>query len=228
MRQSLKAAALAILIVGCSGDSITSNPYTPPPGQPVVRDPIVFVHGFQSSGAIWTTMINSFIADGWPASRLNAWSYDSNQSNATIALQLKTVVEGILTSTGAAKVDIVSHSMGGLSSRYFAKNLGGDSEIDAWVSLGGPNHGTTTANLCSLESCIEMRPGSAFLLALNADDETPGTPRYATWWSACDQVTTPQESVVLTGAVNTQTACLQHSQLYLDAAVYQQVRDWVK
>lgn len=309
MRQSLKAAALAILIAGCSGDSITTDPYTPPGGQAVVssitlspdggsiypsrtlqltattkdaqggvlsgravafsssndgvaavttsglvsaatfgtatitassegvtasvtvkvlRHPIVFVHGFQSSGAIWGTMINSFVADGWPASGLNAWTYDTNQSNATIAQQLKTFVEGILTSTGAAKVDIITHSMGGLSSRYFAKNLGGAAEIDAWVSLGGPNHGTTTANLCGIEPCLEMRPGSVFLTALNSDDETPGPPRYATWWSSCDQAITPQMTVVLTGATNTQTACLQHTQLYGDATVYQQVRDWVK
>lgn len=194
----------------------------------VLRDPIVFVHGFQSSGGIWGTMIGRFVTDGWPASQMYALSYDSNQSNATIALQIKTAVDNVITSTGAAKVDIVTHSMGGLSSRYFLKNLVGDSVTDGWVSLAGPNHGTTTANLCSLVSCIEMRPGSAFLTELNAGDETPGSPRYATWWSMCDQVTTPQQSVVLVGATNTETACLQHSQFYGDATVYQQVRDWVK
>ncbi len=173
-------------------------------------------------------MTGRFVSDGWPASQMNILSYDSNQSNAAIAGQVRTAVENVLTSTGAAKVDIVTHSMGGLSSRYFLKNLGGDSETDAWVSLGGPNHGTTTANLCSLVSCIEMRPGSTFLAELNAGDETPGAPRYATWWSSCDQVTTPQESVALAGATNIQTACLQHSQFYADATVYQQVRDWVK
>lgn len=194
----------------------------------VLHDPIIFVHGFQSSGAIWGTMIGWFVSDGWPASQMYAVSYDSNQSNVTIAGQLETAVENVLTSTGAAKVDIVTHSMGGLSSRYFLKNLGGDSETDAWVSLAGPNHGTSTANLCGSVSCLEMRPGSIFLTELNAGDETPGTPRYGTWWSNCDQVTTPQQSVILSGATNTQTACLQHSQLYADAAVYQQVRDWVK
>jgi triacylglycerol lipase len=194
----------------------------------VLHDPIVFVHGFQSSGAIWGTMMSWFVSDGWQASQMTAWSYDSNQSNVTIAGQLKTLVESVLSSTGAAKVDIVTHSMGGLSSRYFLRNLGGDTETDGWVSLAGPNHGTTTANLCGSASCLEMRPGSAFLTDLNAGDETPGAPRYATWWSTCDQVTTPQQSVILAGAANTQTACLQHSQFYSDMTVYQQVRDWVK
>jgi triacylglycerol lipase len=72
-----------------------------------------------------------------------------------------------------------------------------------------------------------MVPGSSFLTALNAIDETWGTPRYATWWSPCDEVINPRDSALLSGAINTQTTCLQHSQLYQDATVYAQVRDWV-
>ncbi len=194
----------------------------------VRHDPIIFVHGFESSGAIWTTMINRLTTDGWADTPLVTWTYDSNQSNSSIAAILQTKVDSLLSATGATKLDIIAHSMGGLSSRYFARSLGGSDKIDAFVSLATPNHGTTTANLCGLVSCLEMRPGSAFLTALNADDETPGSPRYATWWTPCDQVTTPPQSVILTGATNTQTACIGHSDMYSDATVYQQVRDWVK
>ena len=73
-----------------------------------------------------------------------------------------------------------------------------------------------------------MVPGSAFLNALNATDETWGAPRYAAWWSPCDEVINPRDSALLSGgALNTQTACLQHSQLHQDATVYAQVREWV-
>lgn len=194
----------------------------------VKHDPILFVHGFASSGQIWGTMISSLVADGWLSSDMTNWSYDTTISNATIGQQIKSKVDSITSATGALKVDIITHSMGGLSSRYYARNLGGSDKIEAWVSLGGPNHGTTTANLCGLQSCLEMQPGSAFLTALNTGDETPGTPRYGTWWTPCDQVTTPPESVILSGATNTQTACLGHSELYQNAAVYSQVRDHVK
>ncbi len=194
----------------------------------VKHDPILFVHGFASSGQIWGTMIGWLVADGWTSSDLTNWSYDTTISNETVAQQIKTKVDSIATATGAPKVDIITHSMGGLSSRYYARNLGGSDRIDAWVSLGGPNHGTTTANFCGPASCLEMRPGSEFLTALNAGDETPGTPRYATWWTPCDQVTTPPESVILAGATNTETACLGHSDLYQNATVYAQVRDWIK
>lgn len=194
----------------------------------VKHDPIIFVHGFASSGQIWGTMISALVADGWLVSDMTNWSYDTTISNALIAQIIKTKVDSITAATGALKVDIITHSMGGLSSRYYARNLGGSDKIDAWVSLGGPNHGSTVADFCGTTSCIEMRPGSAFLTALNAGDETPGSPRYATWWTPCDDATTPPQSVVLSGATNTQTACIGHSDLYRDPTVYAQVRDWIR
>ena len=191
------------------------------------RDPILFVHGWHGSASGWNTMITRFKADGWSAAELYAWSYNSDQSNATIASQLSAKVNEILTTTGAARVDVVTHSMGGLSSRYFAKNLGGDTRIDAWVSLGGPNHGTQWAYGCFSASCVEMRPNSTFLKALNATDETPGAVRYGTWWSPCDEVINPDSSVPLSGATNTQTACISHSGFFSDLPTYTQVRDFV-
>jgi triacylglycerol lipase len=95
------------------------------------------------------------------------------------------------------------------------------------VSLGGPNHGTDTANSCFDVSCTEMRTGSSFLTALNSGDEAPGSPRYATWWSPCDTVINPDSSVSLSGAVNTRTACLSHMGLLTDATVYAQTRDMI-
>jgi triacylglycerol lipase len=198
------------------------------PGTAAAHDPILFVHGWNSSSSTWNTMVSRFQADGWTASELNNWSYDWHQSNATTASAIKTKVDGILAATGATKVDIISHSMGGLSSRYFIKNLGGGAEVDDWVSLGGPNHGTDTANFCFDSSCVEMRQNSTFLKSLNSGDETPGTVNYGTWWSPCDEVINPDSSVALTGAANTETACMSHSSLHEDANVYAQVRDFVR
>jgi triacylglycerol lipase len=193
------------------------------------KDPILFVHGWNSSGSVWNTMIPRFQADGWTAAELNNWSYNTSQSNKTTASQLATKINQIKAATGAAKVDLISHSMGGLSTRYYVKSLGGAANVDDWVSLGGPNHGTTTANLCFFQtSCTEMRPNSAFLTALNSGDETPGAVSYGTWWSPCDEVINPDSSVLLTGATNTQTACMGHSALYQDATVYAQVREFVR
>jgi triacylglycerol lipase len=193
---------------------------------PAGRDPILFVHGWNSSGTVWTTMIDRFKADGYTDSQLTNWSYDTSQSNKTTAAQIGQQIAAIRSRTGAAKVDIISHSMGGLSSRWYAKFVtGGQTDLDDWVSLGGPNHGTDTANFCFSTACSEMRAGSAFLGELNAGDESPGIVNYLTWWSPCDTVINPDSSVAVSGARNTQTGCLGHSDLYTDATVYGQVRD---
>jgi triacylglycerol lipase len=216
MRKALLAAAIAA--VAALAPAATAS----------AVEPILFVHGWNSSGSVWNTMISRFQADGWTAAQLNNWSYNTAQSNVTTAGQVNTKVDQIRAATGAAKVDIISHSMGGLNTRYYLKNLGGAAEVDEWVSLGGPNHGTTTANFCFWNtSCIEMRPNSTFLNALNATDETPGAVNYGTWWSPCDEIINPDSSVSLSGATNTQTACMGHSDLYGDLTVYGQVRNFV-
>jgi len=192
-------------------------------------DPILFVHGFSGSASNWSTMIGRFEKDGWPKSYLRAYSYNTSQSNKTDAEQnVKPEVEALLKATGAPKVDIIAHSMGSLNTRWYIKFLGGESKVDDWVSLGGPNHGTETANLCFTTSCVEMRIGSKFLGELNAGDETPGEVNYGTWWSPCDEFINPDSSVSLTGATNTKTACISHLSLLTDETVYSQVREFVK
>lgn len=198
------------------------------PSAAQANDPILFVHGWSSNASTWNTMIGRFQADGWTSAELRAFSYDTSQSNATTANTVAAQVDDFRADTGAATVDIVTHSMGGLSSRYYLKNLGGTSSVDEWVSLGGPNHGTTTASFCFQTSCVEMRPNSSFLNALNSGDGTPGAVNYGTWWSPCDEIINPDESVILNGATNTQTACVGHGALLSDATVYGQVRDFVQ
>ncbi|MFF5705553.1 esterase/lipase family protein [Streptomyces sp. NPDC012794] len=219
MPRSLTAVLLAMAAFAAPAAAAPA-PSSPP-------DPVVFVHGWNSDGTAWNIMADRFRSDGWPADRLHQWTYPSSQSNTTTASRLADTIDRVLASTGADKVDVVTHSMGSLSSRHYLKDLGGDAKVDAWVSLAGPNHGTETARWCGGPACVEMRPGSAFLQALNSGDETPGATRYATWWSSCDGIVSPVTSVALTGAVNTQTPCLRHQALTDDAGIYQQVKEHI-
>jgi triacylglycerol lipase len=200
------------------------------PASASAQDPILFVHGWSESASLWNTMISRFEADGYPSSYLSAYSYNTSQSNKIDAeKEVKSHVEKLEKATGASKVDIIAHSMGSLNTRWYIKFVkGGEANVDDWVSLGGPNHGTTTANFCFSTACEEMRIGSKFLEELNAGDETPGVVNYGTWWSPCDEIINPDESVILTGATNTKTACISHTALTTDETVYTQVREFVK
>ncbi|MEV4483027.1 esterase/lipase family protein [Micromonospora coxensis] len=217
----LLAATVAVATVAVAPTPAHAMTYTPS------SNPILFVHGWNSSASTWNTMIGRFQTDGWPSSRLRAFSYNTSQSNATTAQQVSQEIDRLLAGTGATKVDVVTHSMGGLSSRYYLKNLGGGSKVDRWVSLGGPNHGTSSANLCFSTACTEMRVGSTFLATLNSGDETPGVPAYGTWRSNCDGVIDPVDSTVLAGAANVLSGCVAHNSLQNDATIYAQVRDFV-
>jgi triacylglycerol lipase len=228
VRHALPAAALALL-AACG--SIT-DPLDPAGGRAArapkpTKPPILFVHGWNASSSTWTTMVGRFKKDGWTDRQLATFSYATSQSNAVTAELIATKVDSILAATGAAKVDIVTHSMGALSARHYVRFLGGDGKVDALVSLGGPNHGTNTAYACLQTACREMYPGSTFLSTLNATDETWGGARYATWTSPCDEVINPRSSTALAGADNAQTGCISHGQLHESATVYAQVRDWV-
>ena len=194
---------------------------------PTARQPIVLVHGLGGSAADWSTVLTRLKADGWVDREILAASYSAAASNTLIAAQVRDQIDSALAATGWDKVDLVTYSMGGLSSRYYLRNLGGTAKVDAWVSISGPNHGTQTASQCAqVPACAEAVPGSAFLTALNAGDETPGAVRYATWWSPCDGTIVPAQSTILQGAANTETACLQHTAMFTET-IYQQVRAFI-
>jgi triacylglycerol lipase len=192
------------------------------------KDPILFVHGWESDESTWNDMKGWFHDSGWPSAWLRTFSYDTNKSNETTAQLVSSQVNDLLIKTGVQKVDIIAHSMGSLSSRYYIKFLGGTSKVEDWVSLAGPNHGTETIAFCIYAGCEDMVPNSLFLQKLNAGDETPGTVRYATWRSWCDAVVEPPSSVMLNGAVNTEASCLFHTYIHRNKTVFEEVRNFVK
>ncbi|WP_217242051.1 triacylglycerol lipase [Streptomyces sp. AC555_RSS877] len=199
------------------------------PAEGATRNPVVFVHGLSSSASSWDDWIAYFKADGYTSAELTTWSYDWTKSNVSTAQQLATQVKNVLARTGATKVDLVVHSMGALSSRYYLKNLGGTAYVDDFVSAAGVNHGTSVASWCSwlYTSCTELKTGSSFLAALNSGDETPGSVSYASYWSNCDDALTPDTSAILSGATNVEVGCVSHNEMNNDYGVYQQVRNFV-
>jgi hypothetical protein len=76
------------------------------------------------------------------------------------------------------------------------------------LTLGSPQHGTRQAALglefaggCPV-ACEQLVPDSDLLRQLNAGDETPDGPLWATVRSTSDRVVTPVDSAALAGAVN--------------------------
>ena len=131
------------------------------------------------------------------------------------ARQLAAFVDRVRGATGAARVDLVGHSQGGMMPRYYLRFLGGAAKVHALVGLAPSNHGTTLGGLGSLVSllpggsaglgaacgaaCSEQLAGSPFITALNAGHETEPGVAYTVIESRYDEVVTPYTSAFLSG-----------------------------
>lgn len=111
--------------------------------------------------------------------------------------------------TGAAKIDFVGYSIGGIVVRSYLRDEGGLERGRRIILLGAPNHGAQVAAVATAAdpssctaACAQLTPGSSFIAALNAGDETPPGPQFVSIWTEDDRVVTPPDSAVLDGAIN--------------------------
>lgn len=220
----LAAAALLAPLLSATGATAAERP------DAAERRPVVFVHGYNADPGVWGALRADFTAAGYEEDDLYSWSYDTDQSvNETLSGEFGRYVDEVRARTGATEVDVVAHSFGSLVTRWYVKHGGGTDKVAHWASLAGPNHGTSTAWACAAwsQACRDMTPGSYVQNGLAEGDETPGDVAYGTWWSECDEVINPDDSVPLDGAANNAAGCLAHNDLLGDDAVSQGVRDFV-
>ena len=211
---------------------------TPAPG----RDPVVIVAGTGAAPlpGVPDILTERLEADGYDVTLFYLPNLGLGLIEDTSAA-LPPVVDQVLARTGAAKVDLVGHSQGGIVSRYYIKFLGGADKVDSLISLGAPHYGSQLANLASLfgrwdclgfSACTQATVGSAFLAALNGDDDTFGPVTYTNIATKLDILVVPYTNAFLRhGATNVtvQDQCplrpVDHFTLVLDGAVYGGIED---
>src|SRR5512133_2362688 len=110
--------------------------------------------------------------------------------------------------TGAARVDLVGYSAGGVVVRLWLADPARALRARRVVLLGAPNHGTDLAGAAAAldagpcASICQLAPGSALLAELNRGDETPPGPAFFSIWTALDQTVIPPATAALDGAAN--------------------------
>ncbi|WCB94505.1 hypothetical protein DSM104299_03242 [Baekduia alba] len=161
--------------------------------------PVVLVNGtFANQITSWNAISPLLKNNGYCVYTFNYGGLFLGQIGATgpiaaSAGELKTEVDQVLAQTGAAKVDVVGWSQGGMMPRYYLKNLGGASKVNALIGLAPSNHGTTLSGLATLAgyfpgaldlvgaacpACGDQVRGSSFITALNAGGDTVPGVRY--------------------------------------------------
>lgn len=86
-----------------------------------------------------------------------------------------------------AKIALVGHSVGGMSARWYLKELGGAPKVATYVSIGSPQYGSSAA--CTQNVGREICPGDPFLGAINKGDDSPGPTSYFSVRSAREYAT---------------------------------------
>ncbi len=224
---------LAAAVADPGGSPPGSNDYSchPSAAHPY---PVVLVHGtFADRRDGWNALSPLLKNNGYCVFALN---YGGSSASsliqatgpvATSAAQLSTFVNGVLTATGAAKVDIVGHSQGGMMPRFYVKSLGGASKVHDLIGLSPSNHGTSLDGLALLAraipgatglvgaacaSCADQIVGSPFLTGLNAGGDTVAGVNYTVITTIYDEVVTPYTSAFLRGAnvtnITVQNQCI--------------------
>ncbi|MFG3229462.1 esterase/lipase family protein [Kitasatospora sp. NPDC048194] len=130
------------------------------------------------------------------------------------AAQLAHFVDLVRSATGAAKVDIVGHSQGGMMPNYYLKFLGGASKVDTLVGLAPSNHGTTLDGITNLapyfpgvtdliytvcQACRDQAVGSDFNATMASRPDTVPGVRYTVISTVYDEVVTPWRTQFLNG-----------------------------
>ncbi|GGK89070.1 lipase [Sphaerisporangium melleum] len=182
--------------------------------------PVVLVHGtFASMAVNWPAISPVLKRAGYCVFALNYGGGEGALIQGTgdiarSAQQLSAFVDRVLAATGAAEVDLVGHSQGGMMPRHYLKFLGGAAKVRKLVALAPSNHGTTLSGLATLgdllgltgpitdacPACGQQLAGSAFLTALNSGGDTVPGVEYAVIVTRYDEVVTPYTSGYLSGA----------------------------
>jgi triacylglycerol lipase len=192
--------------------------------KPATEVPVLLIPGWFDTERDLAALRIRLISAGWPTEYVEPLSFrDPTGSNIEHAAEIGAAVEILRERTGASKVDLVAHSMGGLATRRYLVDVG-PRRVRRVVFVGTPHRGTYTAYVAFGLGRDEMIPGSPFLEALNAAPAVPDGVDAITIRSPMDTVILPGESATLPGVEDHQLCCPTHAGLLRDLEVFRVIR----
>lgn len=184
------------------------------PAGPTRQIPVILLHGlFQNRSCLLPLT--------W---RLRAAGFDCVISINTpswhdlelLTEQVRRTVEQVRAATGAERVHLVGHSMGGIIARNFLQLHGGAPDVARCVTLGSPHRGSKLAAFAVSRLGRGLLPGSALLTRLNAAP-LPEQVAFTAIYSRHDNIIIPLESARLAGADNIELTGIGHTAMLFSA-----------
>jgi len=205
---------LVVLAVALGASAAVRASHTAPVAQDA-PGPVLLVPGYGGSVASLSALAQRLRAAGRDATVVTL----PDQARGDLTTQadaLGAAADAALARTGAASVDLVGYSAGGVVARIWLGESGGAARTRRLVMLGSPNHGTDLARLGSLFSgacptaCQQLATDSAVLSRLDRNPVPAGVLALSLWTTQ-DDVVVPPQSAVLEGvpSPSLQSICAQ-------------------
>src|ERR1700694_2413923 len=202
----LMASVVAMAPLHLAGGGFDPAFGTLPPVQahtaPTTR-PVLLVHGFGGTKSSWSLLARALRARGLTVEALTYTPLGTSVEQ--LADRLVVEVERMLSQTGADKVHLVGHSLGGV---VIAQAIAGGrltGQVDRVVHLGAPFGGSPWANLLPFVAVVRaLREGSPLLRRL-ACAPVPDGVRWLAFTATLDMVVPGLRSVPVPADVETVT-----------------------
>lgn len=147
-----KCITVVIISILLSLGIVSSLPLPLAIGQPETRRPVILIHGYASDAGVWKNWENWLRNDGIiahaiafhdnPTTTINEDECGSAKDHAS---QLNQIIENFTKRTGEDKINIVTHSKGGLDARLYMAN-DSNNDVANLIMIGTPNEGSPIAD----------------------------------------------------------------------------------
>jgi pimeloyl-ACP methyl ester carboxylesterase len=173
--------------------------------------PILLVHGLWCNAAVWWRLARRLRESG--AGPVFTLSLEPPLADIDLlARQLQRRIEEVCAASGASRIALVAHSMGGLVARAYLRRWG-TARLARLVTLGSPHQGSALAALSFGRSVEQMRPGNPWLEELAKGEAFPAEISCVSLYSVHDNLVAPQASSALPHMTNIPLAGVGHVEL---------------
>jgi pimeloyl-ACP methyl ester carboxylesterase len=178
--------------------------------------PVLLLHGYFCNRGLWRTLARRLGSRGHPLEAIDLEPPFGAIDAYTPAIAR--AVDRLRARTGAARVALVCHSMGGLAARAYLRDYG-DAAVCAVVTLGTPHVGTRHADLGHGRNAAQMRRDSDWLKTLARTEPPARRALFTVILSWQDNIVTEQAAQTLPGARTIAFGGLGHMSLAYDRRV---------
>lgn len=186
--------------------------------------PIVLAPGFQDTERKLDKLAAYLARHGGTPAPLSPQPTDASVGLDILAAKLAGLIDERLGPD--ARFDLFGFSMGGLMERYYLQHFGGAARVRRFVTLATPHRGTWTARVLRSQPALEqMKPGSDFLTALNADTAHLDRVAFVALWTPFDLSVTPPARAFLPAYPHRRVFSLFHGYLLQDPLVIRAIGD---